>query len=206
MKGQWIDDWDGLYKGDQPPAWEDMEAHEAFCALVMNHCDPQSRVLELGCGLGHNAVHLARAGLSLTATDISPRAVEKCRQLAHNAAVDLHAAVLDVTNPPKALGTFDVVYEKGCWHSFFDPQSRADLARAVHGMLKPAGIWISSAGSADHHDDPNDPQRHTYPRLTLLQIATAVEGLFEIIEVRKGWYGQGKGRRFKTWECVFRKR
>ncbi len=47
---------------------------------------------------------------------------------------------------------------------------------------------------------------YTYPRLTLLQIAGAVEGLFEIIEVRKGWYGQGKGRRFKTWECVFRKR
>jgi len=44
------------------------------------------RVLELGCGNGRNAVHLASLGCTVDAVDFSERAVELTRQRARSAA------------------------------------------------------------------------------------------------------------------------
>ena len=46
---------------------------------------PGQRVLELNCGTGLDAVHLAQRGISILACDISGRMVEKARQHANDA-------------------------------------------------------------------------------------------------------------------------
>src|SRR5580658_3108676 len=55
--------------------WRDLE--RAFC--------PGQRVLELNCGTGIDAIHLAARGIQVLACDISPRMIELARQLAGDA-------------------------------------------------------------------------------------------------------------------------
>lgn len=48
------------------------------------------KILEIGCGLGEASVYFAKQGASVTATDISPKMVEKVQELAtfHNVSVE----------------------------------------------------------------------------------------------------------------------
>lgn len=206
MEGQQIHDWDDRYQQDSPPPWEDLEPHTEFCQFVLRHLDPTLPSLEVGSGLGHNAVYLAQQGLSLTASDISPSAVQQIQSLAHDRGLALPAKVVDVTETSHLKHAFAGVMDKGCFHSFFSQKSRVEFVQCIHQLLTDDGVWVSSIGSADHSDDPNDPWIETYPRLTLTEIVSLVEPAFEVLEVRTGYYGRTDDRQFKTWECAFRKR
>jgi SAM-dependent methyltransferase len=57
---------------------------------------PGAQLLDLGCGTGLDAVHLAGLGFHVTATDWSPRMVERTQERAHlaNVAERVHAVTL----------------------------------------------------------------------------------------------------------------
>lgn len=71
----------------------------------------RANVLELGCGEGRLAVHLAQQGANVTAIDTSPAAVEIARRNAcHNDVADrVSVEVLDATNLERLEDTFDLV-------------------------------------------------------------------------------------------------
>src|SRR3990172_5834143 len=52
---------------------------ERFLAWLEEAFGPGMHVLEAGCGTGTEAVHLARRGVRVTATDVSPRMVDLAR-------------------------------------------------------------------------------------------------------------------------------
>jgi SAM-dependent methyltransferase len=68
------------------------------------------RCLDVGCGLGDNAEHMARAGARVTAFDVSPSAVAACRARFPESSVRYETA--DLLHPPAAWdGAFDFVLE-----------------------------------------------------------------------------------------------
>jgi cyclopropane fatty-acyl-phospholipid synthase-like methyltransferase len=206
VEGQIIDNWNELYQGNNIPQWEDLEYNTQFCEYILQKCNSNMRILELGAGLGHNAIHLAKKGLNVIASDVSPNSVKRCKTLALEAEVNLQCEVIDIFNLTGDEGIFDMIYEKGCWHTFFSAASQRKFVLAVSALLSEQGMWISSSGSADNNDDQDDPHIKTYPRFTLQQIASLVEDCFEICNIRKGWYGKSDGLKFVTWECLFQKR
>ncbi len=206
MTDQLIVNWDELYAGDSIPPWEELRPHEGFCQFVSSYLSDGDTVLELGSGLGHDAIHLAGKGIAVTASDISPNAVNRIKKLADNRNVDLNCHVLDITSNQDWAKPYDAVFDKGCFHSFFNLKARKRFVTSVSKAIKASGLWLTSVGSADNQDDPADPFLRTYPRLTLKEICDVVEPDFEILEVKKGWYGFSGERRFVTWECAFRKR
>ena len=68
-----------------------------------------SRILDLGCGQGRNAIWLAARGHTVTAVDVSDVAIGQAAELAADAGVviDFVAADLVAWEPPEA--TFDLV-------------------------------------------------------------------------------------------------
>ena len=208
MNEQLIDNWDEQYEGLNVPQWEDTTPNTAFCHFILENSTPGMRVLELGAGLGYNAIYLAQNGLKVTASDISDNAVNRSLNLARYSSVSIQGITLDIMNIDAGTASepFDIVMDKGCLHSFFDSKSRKLFSENVRLLLKDNGVWFTAIGSADNNDDPDDPNLLTYPRLSLQQMAEATEKAFEILRIQKGKYGSGKDKEFITWECQLRKR
>ena len=95
MKGQMIQDWEESYRAGDP-LWADNRPNPLLVNLVASHAQLSDTLLELGCGLGHDAVALAKLGYRVIATDLSKAAVERASRLAKEQNVRLECRVLDV--------------------------------------------------------------------------------------------------------------
>ncbi len=81
-------------------------------------------VLDIGCGLGDNAIYLASRGHSVTGLDGSPAAIEEARRRAADAGVLNPTAgsagvtfdVADATDLSGYEGRFDTVVDSALYH------------------------------------------------------------------------------------------
>ncbi|MFF7161707.1 class I SAM-dependent methyltransferase [Streptomyces sp. NPDC008086] len=100
-----------------------------------------ARVLDLGCGKGGNAAHLAATGMEAVGIDISPKQLHSARERwAHTPGLELHQAdaVSFLQNDP---GAFDAVYSVYGALWFTDP---ARLLPVVRERLRPGGRLVFS--------------------------------------------------------------
>src|SRR6201992_3091512 len=88
-------------------------------------------VLDVGCGLGDNAVYLAKNGHPVTGLDISATALITAERRGQAAGVDVTFAVADSTKLDGYTDAFDTVIDSGLFHSL-DDQGRRSYAAAVH--------------------------------------------------------------------------
>ena len=82
MEGQLIHNWDQIFQKDNIPPWEDLEPNLEFLSLIKAYSSPEMKVIEIGCGLGHNALALNRMGINVLATDYSKNAVARLAEMA----------------------------------------------------------------------------------------------------------------------------
>jgi SAM-dependent methyltransferase len=71
---------------------------------------PGSRLIDLGCGTGLDAVHLAGQGHHVTATDWSERMVERTRDRAREAGLAVDARAIGAHELNRLDGSFDGAY------------------------------------------------------------------------------------------------
>lgn len=70
----------------------------------------RGRALDLACGLGGNALTLARQGLEVSAWDISPVAIERLQKYAAEEGLEyLSAEVRDLEHNPPQSNSFDLI-------------------------------------------------------------------------------------------------
>ncbi|PID35887.1 MAG: SAM-dependent methyltransferase [Rhodobacterales bacterium] len=129
-----------------------------FVADNMDLFAPGDRVLCIADGEGRNSVHLARAGVTVTAFDLSPSAVKKAQKLAAEAgvSVECHVSTLKSWDWSRRFDTVLGVFIQ------FTPQAQqaavfADFARAVH----PGGRLVLHGFTPDQVElgtgGPSDP-------------------------------------------------
>ena len=70
---------------------------------------PRGRALDVACGLGRNAIHLAAHGYDVDAMDISDVALAGARRRADAAGVSVNWIEADLERPDIAPGTYDVI-------------------------------------------------------------------------------------------------
>lgn len=158
-------DFDALYRGESPgegipamttPPWDTKAPKESVVAWLSGgwiHGD----VLDIGCGLGDNAIYLAQHGFRVTGLDISPTALVTAQQRAHDAEVDVTFGVADSTKLEGFTDAFDTVIDSGMFHCLDDDGKRS-YAAAVHRATRPGAMLLISCFS-----DANTPDER-WPR------------------------------------------
>ena len=103
--------------------------------------------------------------------------------------------------PPKK---YDVIFERGCFHSFRTQSGLDCFASAAAASLVDNGLWFTISGNADNPDDLIKRKENQYPRVSLRALSQAVEPHFEILELVRKPFGEKNS--FMAWYGVFKKR
>lgn len=113
-----------------------------------------SRILEIGCGLGETAslVAAARQGLNVLAIDNAPKMIEQARARDHSPRVVF--SVRDVTDLPR--GPFDIIYSQRCLINLPTWEEQFAALEAIAVRLMPSGRFLMCEHSQDGLDHIND--------------------------------------------------
>lgn len=130
------DAWAGIYDR----LWDHRLFDRAFRRLVLRDLPPPARLLDVGCGTGHQARRLADAGYQVTGLDVSARMLDHARARAPDCDFVLaDARDFELGTPPP----FDVAY------SFYDTVNHIlnvdgllSAFRCVRAVLRPGGAFI----------------------------------------------------------------
>ncbi|WDP91112.1 MAG: class I SAM-dependent methyltransferase [Desulfobacter sp.] len=189
-----------LYETGAPP-WELDRPDNDLMGWVAGYPIEPCKTLELGCGTGVNALWLAGQGFEVTGIDFSPFALEKAR--ANARAENIAACFMEMDFLREHLDTtdFSFVFDRGCFHSFDDPDDRAAFAQNVHRHMAAQGLWLSFLGSADA-----PPRNQGPPMRSALDIVRAVEPWFEILTLTTAVFDSNRKTPARNWHCFMRKR
>jgi SAM-dependent methyltransferase len=124
---------------------------------------PRGRALDIGAGLGDNANALAAAGFSVTAFDISPRAVDWAARRFPDAGIEWAVHNL-MDQPPQAWrSAFDLVSEVYTLQAL-RAGARAPAILRLPEFVKPGGHLLVVTKAADTPPEGDTPpwplQRH----------------------------------------------
>jgi tellurite methyltransferase len=140
--------WNRIYRESEPGL--------AQPAQVLGDNDfllPQSgTALDLACGLGANAVFLARRGLEVTALDLSAVAIDKLKEYAvtHQLPIEARRQIIDSLSLPESV--YDVIVVS----RFLD----RTLSGSIMAALKPEGLLFYQTYTQEKQMElgPNNPE------------------------------------------------
>jgi len=122
-----------------------------FASEVLTKIQPNSEILELGCGVGKDAVAFAKAGHSVVATDFSRTAIQKNSQKFAKIP-NLVFRELDISQAfPFEDNNFDVIYARLSLH-YFTHDVTLRIFSEISRVLKSGGSLYFMCKSID------DPQ------------------------------------------------
>jgi methyl halide transferase len=199
---QLTDDWQERYlNGDVP--WEDPTPWPSLERTFARFVKKGVRVLDVGCGLGINTIHLAELGYEVIGIDISELAIARATQRGTPSGCQFR--VLDFMED--VFTGVDAVFDRGCFHSFSDAAGRKSFANRAFAALRVDGLWINVSGSAENGESSEEIQEMKLPRLGLRDIAEAVEQFFQVVEIQRAPFGTSAGKTdFDAFVSVLRRR
>jgi SAM-dependent methyltransferase len=130
------------------PDWEASVARQgaALDAIVRERLAGAETVLDVACGIGTQAIGMARLGYRATASDLSPGAVRRADEEAERLGVEINFSVADMRRAHEHHGrTFDVVIccDNSLPHLLSDAEI-LDALREMHACTRPGGLCLVS--------------------------------------------------------------
>lgn len=163
---------------------------------LISASDPASRAgrraIDVACGTGRDAVHLALNGFAVDAMDWLPDALERAADLARRNGVSLQTIQRDVeADPSLPVATYDVVHVARFLHR--------PLLPALAAAVKPGGWLVYETFHERNRETGRRPTRpeHLLRTGELREAFHTLEPMIVRDEVRRDgrWFSQFLGRR-----------
>jgi SAM-dependent methyltransferase len=173
--------WEERYvTGDVP--WDSGTPSVELARLLREHPLPPTTAIELGCGTGTNAVWLAQQGWQVTALDVSATALQRARQRAAEAGVEVDLRQADLLDPASLEGRLSpaaLVFDRGVYH-VLRRENLAAYLQVLRLVTRPGSRYIVLAGSTNEpSDEPGPPKVHAH------ELCGELHPLFQLIELRE---------------------
>ena len=94
----------------------------------------KNRLLEIGCGTGHDSLYFQSEGLTVTCTDLSPEMIARCQEKG------LDAQVMDFRTPHFSPGSFDALYALNCL-LHVPAKELPESLQTLSILLEPGGLF-----------------------------------------------------------------
>lgn len=195
-------DWNAHYTSGELP-WDTGDPDPFLVELMQRGTVQKGRALEVGCGTGTNAVWLAEQGFDVFGLDLAPAAIERARVKAQSVSQQCRLEVRDFLQGEVPPGSYDLVFDRGCFHVFSAPSEQASFAARVAALLAPGGHWLSLVGSTE-----GAPREVGPPRRNAREILNALEPVLELVALRAIQFTPPvpSAEPPKAWFCLSRRR
>jgi SAM-dependent methyltransferase len=138
--------WDASYQ-DGPAPW-DLGHPQPPVVRLAERGAFTGWVLDVGCGTGENALHLAALGLPTVGVDVAATALAEARRKAAERGVDASFLIADALRLDRLGRTFDSVLDCGLFHTLDDQERLTyvmSLAAVTHSGAVLWGLCFSDA-------------------------------------------------------------
>lgn len=117
----------------------DLDFSQALELLGAN----SGKLLDIGTGLGGQAIRYAHLGFEVTATDVSLTSVNIAEKKAAEAKANPGSLTFVADNilTSALQGPFDVITDRGCY-ALLQGRMQEDYCRNIHRLLSPKGLFL----------------------------------------------------------------
>ena len=198
-------DWNQRYIQSDTP-WDSGVPSQHLISFLAEGKVKSGRVLELGCGTGTNAIHLAKLGFEVTAVDLSKVALERAREKAAQAKVAINFVEADVTAMPNLGRPFPFVFDRGTYH-IVRKVNISGFQKMLANMVAASGFYLVLAGNANTLDSTDQGP----PTVRAGEIVSEIElDSFDLIELKQTLFHgikiEGKDFTPLAWCALFQRR
>ncbi|MCA9039589.1 MAG: class I SAM-dependent methyltransferase [Planctomycetaceae bacterium] len=191
--------WNERYQNNDTP-WDSRQVSKELKRVIEEHQIKPARALELGCGTGTNAIHLAQQGFEVTAVDFSERALETAAMKAHEANVEIKFILGDLTDLHLAVTPFDFLFDRGVYHCVRN-ENLPGFLNTLKKNTHPGSLWLSLSGSTNEEHDEH------IPKVSEEDIKQDLGGLFDIVQLREFHFeDEGERQGPLGWSVLLRRK
>lgn len=177
--------WDGFYADrGKPVPFFAAKPDENLVSYAERGLLTPGRALDLGCGPGRNALHLAALGYEVDAVDLSPAALGWAAERAREAGAEIrfHLGDAFALAETELAGPYDLIYDSGCFHHL-PPHRRVSYLALLDRALAPGGhlaLTCFAAGDGGMGSELSDADFYRDARLHggLAYTPDALRGIF----------------------------
>jgi len=141
---------EGIYLKPNNAPWTYSQTPEELSELIKNKIIfPPGEVLEIGCGEGHHAIFLAKAGFDVTAIDRSKNAIRFAKQNANEQKISVNFRMQEYHKIGSYQKKFDLIFDWRFLHEITNETKRDEYIHSIAKLLKPKGTYLSISFSGD---------------------------------------------------------
>ncbi|MFD7441893.1 class I SAM-dependent methyltransferase [Streptomyces sp. NPDC059909] len=209
--------WDGFYADrSKPVPFFVAKPDENLASYAERSLITPGRALDLGCGPGRNALHLASLGFDVDAVDLSPAAIAWAGDRAREAGADgvrFHCGDAFELTAAELCGPYDLIYDSGCFHHL-PPHRRISYLALIERVLAPGGhfaLTCFAAGAMGSELPDSDFYRESRLHGGLAYTAESLRRIFSDlteVELRRMHDEQDESPHFGEpflWTALFRR-
>lgn len=131
-----------IYHQQKGNAWAgDLPSKELKDVLIKYNANKNSAILEIGCGEGQNALYLLKEGFNVEASDVSPEAINWCKQKANNKKFENNFFVLDILDN-NLTKKYDFILSISTLHMLVSDAHRKSFFDFIASHLNKNGVAI----------------------------------------------------------------